>query len=130
MSQARADAAPHFASQDERDRWQVQQYGHVRNGFRDDFERVDERPLLYFTRPFWEPGEDVIWERAAKACPVREYGAMQVWEYLAEVAKLAIGMDKHKGVPVGAMPVGAPSGRRAMLRAQAAEITAGTAEEA
>lgn len=102
----RDDAAPHFASQDERDRWQVQQYGHVCNGFRDEFERVDERPLLYYTHPFWEPGEDVIWERAVAACPLREYGAMQVWVYLAEVAKLAIGMDRLKGVPVKDMPRG------------------------
>lgn len=102
----------YFQSQDERDRWQVRQYGHLRNGFREYDEPTDDRPLRIDRHPFWEPGEDVIWERAVKACPLREYGALDAWEYLREVAKLAVSMDVNAGkYPVRAMPTG-PRGNR------------------
>jgi hypothetical protein len=82
-----------FPSQDERDRWQVRQYGAVRNGFREYDEPTDDRPLRIDRCPFWEPGEDVIWVRAVRACPLREYGSLDVFRYLGEVAKLAQSMD-------------------------------------
>ena len=97
----------YFPSQDERDRWQVRQYGHLRNGFRKDDEPTDDRPLRIDRHPFWEPGEDVIWERAVKACPLEQCGSLDFFEYLAEVAKLAKGMDVNAGkYPVRSWPTG------------------------
>ena len=97
MASERVEGPSYFASQDERDRWQVRQYGAVRNGFREMDEPTDDRPLRIDRYPFWEPGEDVIWERAVRACPLRDYGSMDLFEYLAEVAKLARGMDVNAG---------------------------------
>lgn len=102
----RADAAPHFASQEDRDRWQVQQYGHVRDGFRTELDRTDERPLLVYAHPFWASAEEEArYERAVKACPVREYGALRLDQYLAEVVTVAEGI-RPQGTAVKAMPSG------------------------
>jgi hypothetical protein len=73
-------------------------------GFRYDTEPIDSRPCIVYRYPFWEPGEDVIWERAVKACPLSQYRHLDVFEYLAEVAKLAKGMDVNAGkYPVRSM---------------------------
>ena len=104
MASERVEGPGYFTSQDERDRWQVRQYGAVRNGFREMDEPTDDRPLRTDRYPFWEPGEDVIWERAVRACPLREYGSMDLFAYLGEVAKLARSMDtapKLRALPKG-----------------------------
>jgi hypothetical protein len=67
-----------------------------RLAYRNEWELIDERPCVVYTYPFWEPGEDVIWEKAVKACPLKEYGHMKLDEFLAEVAHLAVGMDRNK----------------------------------
>jgi hypothetical protein len=62
-----------FESQDERDRWQIQRYGHVRNGYRVEGEPQDGRPLLYYTEPFWESEDQrLTYEHAAESRPQRE----------------------------------------------------------
>jgi hypothetical protein len=61
--------------------------------YRHEWEQPDERPMIVYRYSFWEPGEDVIWERAVRACPLKQYGHLDVFAYLGEVAKLARSMD-------------------------------------
>lgn len=99
----RDDMVPHFSSMEERDRWQIQQYGHVRNGFRTEHERQDERPLLYYALPFWADAEEERrYERAVRACPLSQYGHMRLPEYLAAVVEVAEGLEPRAAVK--AMP--------------------------
>lgn len=42
-----------FGSKDERDRWQIMQYGNIRNAFREPNEAPDGRPVLVYPDPFW-----------------------------------------------------------------------------
>jgi hypothetical protein len=82
-----------FASQEERDRFQREKHGAVRNGYRQEWEETDSRPLLIYPEPFWESSEEqAAWVRAVQACPLGEYGSMDVWDYLGEVAKVAEGL--------------------------------------
>lgn len=68
-----------------------------RMGFRYDWEPPDDRPCIYYTRPFWEsPQEEARWLRAVRACPLSEYKHLDVFDYLAEVGKVAASM---KGKP-------------------------------
>lgn len=65
--------APVFASKEERDRWQIQEYGQVRNGFRELTEPRDDRPLLTEPDPFWmDYTEQLAYEAAVEANPKRE----------------------------------------------------------
>jgi hypothetical protein len=85
---------PTFESREERDRWQVAKYGHVRNGFREEGEESDGRPLLVYPEPFWEsPTEESFWLRAVRSCPLSQYGHLDAFAYLAEVAKVATGLS-------------------------------------
>jgi len=92
-----------FASQDERDRFQRQKYDNVRNGYRQEWEPTDDRPLLIYSEPFWAGAdEQAAWVRAVQSCPLSEYGHLDVWAYLAEVAKVATGL--RGGVPTMPRP--------------------------
>lgn len=85
-----------FDSQEERDRWQIKQYGSVRNCFRTEMEREDGRPLLYHTAPqFKSPDQERRYIKAAEACPVSEYGQLRLDQYLGEVVRLAEGLEKR-----------------------------------
>ena len=82
-----------FASQEERDRFQREKYGAVRNGYRQEWEETDARPLLIYPEPFWESSEEqAAWVRAVQSCPLAQYGSMDAFAYLAEVAKVAEGL--------------------------------------
>lgn len=66
-----------------------------RMGFRDPEKDPypDERPTLVYRYPFWQDMEEELrYEKAVAACPVKEYGHLRFDEYLAEVVKLAEGM--------------------------------------
>jgi hypothetical protein len=87
------DAPQAFASCDARDHYQRQKYGSVRNGYREEHEPTDDRPLLIYPEPFWESSEEMgAWTRAVQACPLAQYGGMDAFAYLAEVGQLATGM--------------------------------------
>jgi len=82
-----------FVSTEERDRYQRAKHGAVRNGFRHEWEQTDERPLLIYPEPFWESSEEqAAWVRAVQSCPLAEYGSLDAYQYLAEVAKVATGL--------------------------------------
>lgn len=72
-----------------------------RLGYRTEFDAVDERPLIYYTEPFWEsPEEEALWLRAVRSCPLSEYGKLDVFAYLAEVGQVAVGLSgKVKRMP-------------------------------
>lgn len=87
-----------FDSKEDRDRWQIAKHGQVRDGFRQEWEQTDDRPLLIYSEPFWESSEErSAWERAVAACPLSEYGELDAFVYLAEVGKVATGL--RGGVP-------------------------------
>lgn len=94
-----------FESKDERDRWQVQTYGAVKDGFRRAEDATDERPLLIDPYPFWRDWEEERrYTRAIRVCPPSTYGHLDVFEYLSEVAKVATGQtgrDVVKAMPIG-----------------------------
>lgn len=82
-----------FESKDERDRFQREKHGAVRNGYREEHEPTDDRPLLIYPEPFWESfGEMTAWVRAVQSCPLAEYGGMDAFAYLGEVGKVAAGL--------------------------------------
>ena len=82
-----------FVSTEERDRYQRAKYGEVRAGYRHEWEPTDERPLLLYPEPFYESAEEkAAWERAVQSCPLSEYGDLDAFAYLAEVAKVATGL--------------------------------------
>lgn len=90
-----------FRTPEERDRWQIQQYGFVRNGYRTDYDRTDERPLLIDPWPFWkDASEEERFIRAVRSCPTTQYGHLDLFDYLREVSSLAEGI---KPQPVKAM---------------------------
>ena len=61
-----------------------------RMGFRHEWEPTDERPLLIYTEAFWaSPEEEARWTRAVRLCPLSEYGHLDLFQYLAEVGKVA-----------------------------------------
>jgi hypothetical protein len=93
-----------FASPDERDRWQLHHYGKLRNGFLGADEQPDgqddRRPRIVYREPFWrDAAERLGYEQAVAAAPPREYGKLDVFEYLGEIIKLAEGIGK-KAPPV------------------------------
>ncbi|OFW63855.1 MAG: hypothetical protein A2Y74_01435 [Actinobacteria bacterium RBG_13_63_9] len=57
---------------EERDRFQIAAYGHVRNGFREDWEPTDDRPLLIYPVPFWRDRmEQATYEAAVAGNPIK-----------------------------------------------------------
>lgn len=92
-----------FDSKDERDRWQLQQYGHVRNGFREPEEPLDERRATRFQpKPDWTYEEEMRYLRAVRALPIKEYGHMTPYQYMAATCEVANGL--RPSAPVKAMP--------------------------
>ena len=73
-----------FASMDERDRYQIATYGHVRNGWREDDEPTDERPLILrgvcpcagcreYSGDIWhDKTEQMTYEDAVAAEPIKD----------------------------------------------------------
>lgn len=90
-----------FESKDERDRFQREKYGAVRNGYREEHEATDDRPLLIYPEPFWESfAEMAAWLKAVQSCPIAEYGGMDAFAYLGEVGQVAVGLGgKVKRMP-------------------------------
>lgn len=113
-----------FASPGERDRWQRETYGHVRNGFREEHEPTDDRPLLIYPEPFWESSEEMgAWLRAVRSCPLREYGHLDAFVYLAEVGKLAAGLPGGvRSMPRRGLTRRQMDERLKTLRGQAAKL--------
>jgi hypothetical protein len=77
---------------------------------------------IRLTEPFWQPGEEAVWLRAVRACPVSQYGHLDLYAYLREVGVVATGL--MAGQPVQPMPRRGLSPRErdarlGVLRAQA-----------
>ena len=53
-----------FDTCEERDRWQIQQYGHVRNAWREPDAPFDARPLILHEPVYRDADEQVAYERA------------------------------------------------------------------
>jgi len=63
-----------------------------RMGFRHEWEPPDERPLVIYPYPFWkDEDERERYERAAKHCPVWQYGHMALDQYLEAIVEVAEG---------------------------------------
>jgi hypothetical protein len=93
-----------FDSKDERDRWQIKQYGQVRNGFREPDDPDDGRPaIIYNVPPYKSREEQLRYERAASLCPVSASGSLTLDKYLGEIVLLASGLHPV-GDAVKAMP--------------------------
>ena len=99
---ARPDAAfeaPSFHNSEERDRWQLRQYGHVRNGFRTEEEPRDDRPLLYEPEPFWcDETERLSYEAAKEAHP--KDGDEGPLAYVQRLAAIVAGRYEAAGKPM------------------------------
>jgi len=95
-----------FASMEERDRYQIATYGHVRNGWREDDEPSDERPLILhgvcpcagcreYSGDIWrDKTERMTYEDAAEADHPRPEDTLL--DYLARVSTAVSG--RYKGV--------------------------------
>jgi len=72
-----------------------------RLGYRTEFDRTDERPLLIYPEPFWtDETERMTYEDAVEANPRREdEGPMA---YVARISAVVEG--KYQRAPVAAMP--------------------------
>jgi len=112
-----------FDSADERDRFQVAQYGAARNAFRHEWEQTDSRPLPIYPEPFWDGSEEqAAWLRAVQACPLSEYGHLDALVYLAEVAKVANGIRPVRSAPRQPLTRRQMDERLATLREQASRL--------
>jgi hypothetical protein len=90
-----------FESKEERDRWQIVQYGHVRDGFLqpDEGRHRDNEPRLRIDKPFWKDAdEEARYERAVHFAPPEKHGSMDFYAYLAEIAKIATGIKPTKPI--------------------------------
>lgn len=100
MRRTHGDEAPQakqgvFASKDERDRWQIETYGAVRNGFREEYEQEDGRPALRILEPPWaDKTEQLAYEDAAETDRPRPEDTLL--SYLARVSAAVKG--KYGGV--------------------------------
>jgi len=111
-----------FDSKEDRDRYQIAKYGQIRNGFRQEWEPTDDRPLLVYSEPFWESSEEqAAWVRAVQSCPLAQYGSLDAFAYLAEVGKVATGL--RGGVPSMPRPRMTRRERDERLRALRAQAT-------
>jgi len=120
----RSEKARVFDSQEARDRWQIAEYGHVRNGFRTDEEPRDDRPLLV-RAAFWDnESERLTYEHAVETNPCRD--GEGAGSYIIRVAETVL--ERRSRAAAKQMP--RPMSRRqrdeqlAKLRAQAREIEA------
>lgn len=96
-----------FDSKEERDQWQIQQYGRVRNAFRTEDDPIDERPLLYHPVPFWSSeSERLEYEHAVEGNPI---GAAEPGT--AYCRRIAAIVERRIGSPPKSFP-------RPMSRAQ------------
>jgi hypothetical protein len=96
-----------FASMEERDRYQIATYGHVRNGWREDDEPTDERPLILhgacpcagcreYSGDIWrDKTESMTYEDAIEAAPIQpdEYRLA----YLAKISAKVEGKYQRAG---------------------------------
>lgn len=67
-------------------------------GFRTYDDPPDERPLLRY-RQFWrDDAERTAYLKAVRAAPCKDYGSLDLFDYLHELAKLATGLDQSEVV--------------------------------
>ena len=86
---------------EERDRWQIQTYGHVRDAFRWPEEPPDGRPMIA-ADPFWSSdGEQTTYELAVRQNPKRPDELPSV--YIARIAAIASGKWQAKRDAVAAL---------------------------
>lgn len=65
-----------------------------------EWEQPDERPCIVYREPFWEDeAERLRYERAVKMCPLSQYRHLDMFDYLAEVAKVARGLKPGPSEP-------------------------------
>ena len=96
-NETRRQQVASFDSKDDRDRWQIQQYGAVRNAFREPDEPTDDRPLL--TRaPFWHDGIEQATYEAAAANPLLP--GEGPFTYIKRISQMVTGEDGG----IGKMP--------------------------
>ena len=110
---SQGESARVFASQEERDRWQIAQYGHVKNGYREPEDYNDGRGAL-LPPPFWNDGsEQLSYEYAVESNPIREG---EGWlTYLGRViASLPPGLKVPRQRAEKAMPRALADGRAPM----------------
>jgi hypothetical protein len=87
-----------FESKEARDRWQIQEYGQVRNGFRTHGEPPDGRPLLIEPDAFWEDyTEQLAYEAAVEANPKRDGEGLLT--YLERIVAEVKGRYEKAGQP-------------------------------
>jgi hypothetical protein len=90
-------SAPSFHNSEERDRWQVQQYGRIRNWFRTDEDPRDDRPLLFETHPFWvDDTERMTYEEAVESHPRGD--AEGALSYIARIVEIVTGRYLRAGL--------------------------------
>jgi len=91
--------APAFGSKDERDRWQISQYGRLHNAFRTDEEPRDDRPLLFEAYPFWvDDTERMTYEQAVDSHPRGD--AEGALSYVARIVEIVTGRYARAGLPL------------------------------
>lgn len=119
-----------FVSKEERDRFQIDTYGRVRNGFREPDEPEDDRPMLDTHRcrckgcreheGFWRDStERMTYADSVEANPKRDdEGPMA---YAARISAVVVGKYQKAGKPMPTMHMGRRERDRqlAKLRAQA-----------
>ena len=113
-----------FATQWERDQWQVRQYGQVRQGFREPEEPQDERPRLIPGEPFWsDESERMTYDQAVLSNVQRpDEGA---GSYIQRLATIVAGKYQSAGKTIPQrMSRRAMEERLARLRRQAREEAA------
>jgi hypothetical protein len=111
-----------FESKEERDRWQLREYGHVRNGFRTENEPEDDRPLLvYHDPPFADRLEQATYEAAVAGSPIRP--GEGPFSYMRRISGLVTQERKTgaKTMPRPTMTRRQVDDRLQTLRAQAAD---------
>ncbi len=87
-----------FGSMEERDRWQRETYGTVRNAFREPEDVPDERPLVN-RREFWaSESERLTYEHAAETNPKRPDEGPGT--YIARLAAIATGRYTQAAKPM------------------------------
>jgi hypothetical protein len=119
-----------FESMEERDRFQREKYGAVRNGYRWEHEPSDERPLLIYPEPVWESAAEMAaWVRAVQSCPLREYGHLDAFVYLAEIGKVSAGLRPVKSMPRPGLTRRQMDQRLRTLRGQAFTLVETAAKE-
>jgi hypothetical protein len=87
-----------FDSKEDRDAWQLRQYGHARNAFREPDEPTDGRPVLV-RAPFWHDGnEQAVYEAAVSGNPIKP--GEGPFTYIRRISALVTG----EAGGIGSMP--------------------------